>query len=98
MWGAADPVEALRWRARGLLHRALRRPPGHHAPYPVELRTALPLGGGTAPAEVVALIEAAGWKAVRLERLRDVEWARSIALPVAERLLGTTPQYLVRAD
>jgi hypothetical protein len=39
----------------------------------------------------------AGWPAPRLERLHDVEWARVLSMSPTERMLGTTPQYIVAA-
>jgi hypothetical protein len=90
LWGSADPLEALRQRAREGLRR-LRREPDHHGSYAPELRQALPLAAGTHPDRLVELVEAASWGAVRLERLRDVEWAILLRQPPAARLLGTTP-------
>ena len=43
------------------------------------------------------LVEGAGWGPARLERLRDVEWARMLARRPLDRLLGTTPQFLISA-
>jgi hypothetical protein len=45
----------------------------------------------------VELVEAAGWGPVRLERLRDIEWARLLRQPPAARLLGVTPRFAVVA-
>jgi hypothetical protein len=42
-------------------------------------------------------IEDAGWHAPDLSRLRDVEWARRLAVPPFERLFGATPEYLITA-
>jgi hypothetical protein len=44
------------------------------------------------------VVEAAGWRSVRLERLRDVEWARAMVLPPLERMLGVTPEFAIIAD
>lgn len=98
LWGNADPVEKVRRGMRGAVRRALRRPPGHHAPYPSDVLAALPLAGVTSPSRVCEVVEAAGWRAPRLQRLRDVEWIRTLALPPAERALGVVPQYLVAAS
>lgn len=97
LWGGADPAQARRQQARTLVRRLRRIPPGHHAEYDPGIRDTLPLGAGTHPDKVVTAVEAAGWPAPRLERLRDVEWARLLAMPATERVLGTVPQYLVRA-
>ncbi|MBO0713331.1 MAG: class I SAM-dependent methyltransferase [Acidimicrobiales bacterium] len=99
LWGRVDPAERLRARARELLSAARgHHGGGHHAPYPVELRTAMPFGEGTTPSQLVELATSAGWRAPRLARLRDVEWAATVRLPVPERLLGTSPRFLLTAD
>lgn len=97
LWGEADPVEALRSRARRLLRQARGRPDDHHAPYTPEVQAALPLGRGTHPSEVVRLVSGAGWPDPWLERLRDVEWAATLDLPLPERLLGVAPRFVVTA-
>ncbi|MGH8931462.1 MAG: class I SAM-dependent methyltransferase [Egibacteraceae bacterium] len=98
LWGRADPCEAWRFRARGVVDRVLGRPSGHHAPYPDDVLAALPFGPGTqTPARVAELVEEAGWPQPRLERLRDVEWARLLAIPPPERALGVTPQFVIAA-
>jgi len=71
---------------------------GHHAEYPEEIRRVLPLGSGTTPAELVRLVAEAGWTAPRLVRLRDVEWAATLALPLPERLLGVPARFAIVAD
>ncbi|MGH9100645.1 MAG: hypothetical protein ACRDV8_10520, partial [Acidimicrobiales bacterium] len=70
----------------------------HHAPYPPELRGRLPLGSGTHPETLVAMAAGAGWRAPRLARLRDVEWAERLALALPERLLGVSPRFVVVSD
>jgi hypothetical protein len=50
------------------------------------------------PNSIVEVVEEAGWRSVRLERLRDVEWARAMMLPPLERMLGVTPEFVVVAD
>jgi SAM-dependent methyltransferase len=97
LWGEADPVEALRGRGRTALRRLSGGPDDHHGPYPAAVRAALPLGSGTHPRAVTELVAAAGWPAPRLVRLRDVEWAASMELAMAERLLGVAPRFAVVA-
>jgi SAM-dependent methyltransferase len=103
LWGAADPLDRLRRRARAML---ARRPPmggssnqrgGHHAEYPASLREAMPLGGGTTPAALAALVVDAGWPAPRLYRLRDIEWASTLGLGLPGRILGVPPRFAVVA-
>lgn len=99
-WGsAADPSEALKARARGLLRRLRGVPPAHHGSYPSALVAALPYGSGIAPGQLVELVESSGWRSTRIERLRDVEWSMTMALPSPDRLLGATaPYYAVLAS
>ncbi len=97
LWGNVDPFEALRNRGRGWLLRARRTPPDHHAPYPASVRAELPLGSGTHPRVVAELMAEAGWAHPRLVRLRDVEWAATLELPVVNRLIGVLPRFAVVA-
>ncbi|MGH9023069.1 MAG: class I SAM-dependent methyltransferase [Acidimicrobiia bacterium] len=98
-WGVgAGTAAAARRRLREALRQMRGVPPDHHAPYPSAVRSALPLGSGTPPAKLLDLTERAGWGSARLERLRDVEWAASAALPLPERLLGTAPRFVIAAD
>jgi SAM-dependent methyltransferase len=97
VWGAGNKVEALRGRSRQYLHRLLRRPPEHHGSYDRSTGDQLPFSRGISPNSVVKVVEAAGWRSVRLERLRDVEWARAMMLPPLERILGVTPEFAVVA-
>ena len=91
-----DYLEGLRRRARKRLAR-VRRLHEHHGPYPPEVRTILPIRGERWPSGLIQRIEGAGWQSPQLTRLRDVAWARELALPPLYRLLGVTPEYLVSA-
>jgi len=97
MWGAADRLEALRSPLRRALRRWRGTPDDHHGPYPSEVRASLPLGAGTAPRDVTRLVGRAGWPTPRLVRLRDVEWAAALELPLPERLVGVAPRFAVVA-
>jgi SAM-dependent methyltransferase len=97
LWGGVEAVEAVRGRARTWVARARGVPPDHHGPYPADVRGALPLGTGTHPRSVARLVAEAGWKAPRLVRLRDVEWASTLEQRLPERLLGVTPRFAVVA-
>jgi SAM-dependent methyltransferase len=95
------PKAAL--RAKGLAAEAIRKAfrvaPDHHAPYDDEVLEQLPLAGASTPEPLLAFVEGAGWLRVRLERLRDVEWARRLAAPsraLAE--LEAVPLYAVIAE
>lgn len=98
-WGAAaDPSEALKARARKILRRLRGAPPAHHSDYPSAVLAALPYGAGIAPGELIELVESSGWPSTRIERLRDIDWAMTAALPQPERLLGATaPHYAIVA-
>jgi SAM-dependent methyltransferase len=99
IWGPGYGLESIRERARNRLHRSRRPVPEHHAPYDQDLVESLPFRGAAMPPErVVEAVEAAGWRAARLERLRDVESARVEALPPLERLLGVSRQFAVVAE
>ena len=76
---------------------AAGEPDHHHGSYEPAVWEALPLAPGTHPDRLVELVEEAGWGTVRLERLRDVEWAQLLSLPPAVRLLGVTPRFAVVA-
>ena len=98
VWGVADKLETLRARGRRYLHRLLRRPPEHHGALNRSVLDQLPFHRGMSPNSVVEVVEVAGWRSVRLERLRDVEWAQAMMLPPLERMLGVTPEFVVVAD
>jgi SAM-dependent methyltransferase len=101
MWRGADPFERLRGAARSLLSRPpwagwpRRQMAGHHAEYPATLRQAMPLGFGTTPSAVASLVAEAGWPTPRLYRLRDIEWASTLNLGVARRLVGVPPRFAI---
>ena len=97
LWGEADPVESVRGRLREVLRAARGTGPDHHGSYEPDVLERLPLSAGTTPSRLVELVEGAGWGPARLERLRDVEWARMLARRPLDRLLGTTPQFLISA-
>jgi SAM-dependent methyltransferase len=97
LWGTVDPIEQLRSAARRVVDRLRQTPPEHHDEYTDELLRSLPLGRGTHPGKLVSLAADAGWRTPRLRRLRDVEWAERMALPLAERLVGTAPRFVVVA-
>lgn len=97
IWGSADPLASLLDDLRSLLGRLRGTPPDHHDEYPESVLGALPLGDGTPPSRLVELVGEAGWRAARLERLRDVEWAERTALAFPERLLGTSGRFAVTA-
>ncbi|MGH9094843.1 MAG: class I SAM-dependent methyltransferase, partial [Acidimicrobiales bacterium] len=88
VWGQVDALEVLRARGRKLVRTWRKRPDDHHGHYDPDVTSALPFGRGTAPSSVVDAALSAGWPDAWLERLRDVEWAATVDLPLPERLLG----------
>jgi Methyltransferase domain len=98
VWSGRDYAEGLRRRGREMLRRFRRLAPEHHASYAPELRRALPAIGDVSPSSLINLITASGWDTVQLSRLRDVEWARLLALAPVDRLLGVTPEYAIVAN
>jgi SAM-dependent methyltransferase len=96
LWGKSDPVESLLSSGRKALQK-LRGGHDHHAAYPAAVVSALPMGNGTKPSGLVELVEKAGWPDPWIERLRDVEWAAKVSLPMPERLLGVPARFVVTA-
>jgi SAM-dependent methyltransferase len=97
------------WRRDGLgtrsrawasdtIRQVLAVPHDHHSSYEPELMASLPLAGSPSPAPLLQAVASAGWRNIRIERLRDVEWARRMALPRAIGWLETRPQFAVVAD
>lgn len=92
------PVHALRHRTSGVLRRIFGVPHDHHAEYDPELLASLPLAGRMRPATLIAAMSEAGWARYRLERLRDVEWARRMAAPWPLGWIETVPHFAVIAE
>jgi SAM-dependent methyltransferase len=91
------------FKLRGALSQALRRalgvPHDHHAHYEPDLLAALPLASAVSPVPLIAAVTAAGWRRIRLERLRDVEWARRIAIrPSVLGWLESLPHFALLAE
>ncbi len=83
-------AEALRW--------AMRIPDDHHAPYPEEVLRELPLARSSSPVPMIQAVYRAGWRAVRVKRLRDVEWAAELHEPWPLGWLERRPRYALVAD
>ena len=93
--GSRRPREARRGRraARGDGHR---RPPPR--PVPDDVLEALPLARMPSPAPLVQAVYDAGYTGVRIQRLRDVEWAASLHEPWPLGWLEHVPRYALIAD
>jgi SAM-dependent methyltransferase len=88
----------LQEAASTALRRLLRIPHDHHAHYDQDLRERLPLAGRMSPARLTEAVEEAGWRAVRLERLRDVEWARRRLRPRLLHIVESIPLFALAGD
>lgn len=97
VWGEDD----LRRKAKDLAAEWLRRLTGvgddHHAPYPAEVLAELPLARLPSPAPLIDALHEAGWSAVRIKRLRDVEWAGKLHEPWPLGWLEQRPRYTLVA-
>lgn len=98
VWGERD----LRRRAKDLAARMLRRvrgtPEDHHAPYPEDVLAELPLARLPSPVPLIEAVQRAGWSAVRIKRLRDVEWAAMLHEQWPLGWLERRPRYALVAD
>lgn len=98
MWGGSGPGKRIREAAVEVLRRIYRTPPDHHAPYDPRILAELPLARLTSPQLLIDAVREAGWRAVRLYRLRDVEWARRAVAPPLLGWLESVPRYAIVAD
>jgi SAM-dependent methyltransferase len=98
IWRPADAVSRARHSVAGGFRRLRGEAHDHHAEYDAEMLAGLPLAGQTSARPLVVAVEEAGWRNVRIERIRDVEWIRQSAGGVPGRIAGVTPQFAVVAD
>ncbi len=94
---AVRPVDRREALAR-VVRRLLGTPPDHHAPYPEEVLAALPLAGARSIRPVLEAVGRAGWRRIRVERLRRVERARRRADGPLLGPLEQVPRYAVTAS
>jgi SAM-dependent methyltransferase len=92
------PIHDLREWTAGVARRVLRMPHEHHDRYSSEVLAELPLARASSPAPLVEAVHRAGWSAVGLERLGDVEWVRRLAPPRLIGLLETSPLFALTAE
>jgi SAM-dependent methyltransferase len=97
-WAGEGPFAMIKDRVAGAIRWARRAADDHHAPYPDHVVRRLPLVRVSSPAPFVDAVEAAGWRRVRIERLADVEWARTHQDPWPLGWLSRRPQYAIVAD
>lgn len=99
LWGGDSMVD----RARGMLAGRIRQArghhhEGHHGEYDPDLLERLPLARQHSVRPLLRFVHDAGWRAIRVERLRDVEWARQMAAGQLLTALQAAPQFAVVAD
>ncbi len=97
-WGGSGTLHRLRERTADALRKAYRLVDDHHGPYDPEILRELPLVGLSSPVPIIRAVSDAGWRAVRVHRLRDVEWARRAATQPLLGLLEHVPRYAIVAD
>jgi SAM-dependent methyltransferase len=98
IWGRRDAVQRIRDAAAETLRKLYAIPHDHHAEYDESILAELPLAQLPSAVPLIDAVQAAGWGAVRIRRLRDVEWARRIAARPLLGALESVPQYALIAD
>ena len=98
IWAPADPLG----RAKAFAGERLRSLRGeadhHHSSYPGDVLAQLPLAEMTSPLPIVEAVREAGWRGLRIKRLRDVEWAARLHEPWLLGWLEQRPRYVLIAD
>jgi hypothetical protein len=98
VWGSRALVPRAKGFAAEALRTLMRTAPDHHAPYPVEVLAELPLARLPSPVPLIEAVGEAGWRGVRIKRLRDVEWAARLHEPWPLGWLEQLPRYALVAD
>jgi SAM-dependent methyltransferase len=98
MWGSRAPADRLRHVAANAVRRVLRIEDHHHAAYPPEVLAALPLARMPSPVPLIEAVAEAGFTGIRIQRLRDVEWASRLHEPWPLGWLEHLPRYALVAD
>jgi len=98
VWGERSFARRAMDLAAEGLRRLMRTPPDHHAPYPAEVLAELPLARLPSPVPLIAAVHEAGWRAVRVKRLRDVEWAARLHEGWPLGWLEQRPRYALVAE
>jgi SAM-dependent methyltransferase len=98
IWAPADPLG----RAKAFAGERLRSLRGghdhHHSSYPSDVLAQLPLAAMTSPLPIVEAVREAGWRGLRIKRLRDVEWAAKLHEPWPLGWLEQRQRYALIAD
>ena len=98
VWGSRALGARLRASTAARLRTLMRTPPDHHAPYPEEVLAELPLARLPSPVPLIQAVQEAGWNALRIKRLRDVEWAAELHEPWPFGWLERLPRYALVAE
>jgi SAM-dependent methyltransferase len=98
VWCADTPARMAKDRAAEALRKVLGIHYQHHAPYPEEVLAQLPLAEMTSPTPVIEMVRDAGWGSLRIQRLRDVEWAAMQRDPWPLGWLEARARYALIAD
>jgi ubiquinone/menaquinone biosynthesis C-methylase UbiE len=98
VWGRRDVAQRARDAAIAALQRVYRIPHDHHAEYETEILAELPLARLPSAAPLLQAVSDGGWRAARVERLYDVEWAQRLQAPLGLAWLESTPRFAVVAD
>jgi SAM-dependent methyltransferase len=97
LWGERNLSRRAKDLAAGALRALMRTPDDHHAPYPQEVLSALPLARLPSPVPLIDAVREAGWVGARIRRLRDVEWAARLHEPWPLGRLEHRPRYALVA-
>ena len=98
IYGRQDVVADAKRRGAELMRFLAGIPDDHHAPYPAEVLEHLPLSRLPSIEPLVRVVHEAGWRGVRIRRLRDVEWVRRLQQPWPLGWLEHLPRYALVAD
>ena len=98
VWSADTVGQQVKDVTAEALRRALGVEDHHHAPYPEDVLRQLPLARMTSPVPLIDVVYEAGWRALRIQRLRDVEWASMQHEGWPLGWLEQRPRYALIAD
>jgi ubiquinone/menaquinone biosynthesis C-methylase UbiE len=96
-WRPQDPFGRAKTSMAVLVRRILGMSHGHHSEYETELLESLPLARRMSPQAVLETLTEAGFSRARIERLRDIEWARLLFEHPVLGPLESVPRFAVLA-
>ncbi|CAN5683878.1 class I SAM-dependent methyltransferase [soil metagenome] len=98
VWGSRALADRAKSAAGDIVRRVMGVADHHHASYPDDVLAALPFARMPSPMPLVDAVVHAGWKGVRIHRLRDVEWAAQLHEAWPLGWLEHTARYSLIAD